>query len=383
MLRPAASPWNTLAHRTAAATTRRTPIASRCINIHATSSSAAPSLEPQVNVDADSVAPASPDARFEVIGTPFSLLSVSLSASQTLYTRRGTLVGLSGKSENTLSTISVLEPFRRAPVGIPFLYQKVSSTSPVTALVSTKSPISSIVSVNLDGRQDWVISQRQALLAWTGHTLKLTPQYNVKLGLTNWGNTYITGRGLLALAGSGQIYQVQVKAGESYVAHPSNVVAYTASSTPPLPFRFKSSNIRFQVPDLGFGTLVQRVRFFRDMTNTAAWRTLATTYHTLKTLMRRTVFGDRLFLRFEGPSTLLVQSRASRISDVLTLRDVNEIAESPPGAVQDAVTRKIKEEIKEIEATGTTPPLASTDASGTIRHATVKDGKAEFEQKSS
>jgi uncharacterized protein (AIM24 family) len=164
------------------------------------------------------------DARFEVIGTPFSLLSVSLSASQTLYTRRGTLVGLSGKSENTLSTLSVLEPFRRAPVGIPFLYQKVSSTSPVTALVSTKSPISSIVSVNLDGRQDWVISQRQALLAWTGHTLSLKPQYNVKLGLDNWGNTYITGRGLLALAGKGQIYQVQVKAGENYVAHPRYMI---------------------------------------------------------------------------------------------------------------------------------------------------------------
>jgi uncharacterized protein (AIM24 family) len=163
------------------------------------------------------------DAKFEVIGTPFSLLSVSLSASQTLYTRRGTLVSLSGKAENTLSTLSFLEPFQRAPVGIPFLYQKVSSTSPVTALVSTKSPISSIVSVNMDGRDDWVISQRQALLAWTGHTLKLKPQYNVKLGLAHWGNTYITGRGLLALAGSGQIYQVQIKAGESYVAHPRYV----------------------------------------------------------------------------------------------------------------------------------------------------------------
>lgn len=145
---------------------------------------------------------------------------MSLSASQTLYTRRGTLVGLSGKPENTVSTLSFLEPFRRAPVGIPFLYQKISSTSPVTALISTKASISSIVTVNLDGRNDWVISQRQALLAWTGHTLGLTPQYNVKLGLANWGNTYITGRGLLALAGSGQIYQIQVKDGESYVAHP-------------------------------------------------------------------------------------------------------------------------------------------------------------------
>ena len=58
---------------------------------------------------------------------------------------------------------------------------------------------------------------------------------------------------------------------------------------------------------------------------------------------------------------MLLQSRASRISDVLTLKDVDEIAESPPGAVQDAVMRKIREEIKEI-GVGTKPPIASTDA---------------------
>lgn len=219
---------------------------------------------------------------------------MSLAASQQLYTRRGSLVGFSGNPENTLSTLSFLEPFRRAPVGIPFLYQRVSSTSPVTALISTKSPISSIVTVHLDGRQDWIISQRQALLAWTGQTLSLKPQYNAKLGLAHWGNTYITGRGLLALAGSGQIYQVQLKPGESYVAHPSNVVAYTVSATPPLPFRFKSSSLRFQVPDLGFGSLAQNVRFFREMSKTATWRTLATAYHTLKTWLRRSIWGDRV-----------------------------------------------------------------------------------------
>lgn len=40
------------------------------------------------------------DAQFEVLGAPYSLLSVSLSASQKLYTRRGTLVAVTGKSEN-------------------------------------------------------------------------------------------------------------------------------------------------------------------------------------------------------------------------------------------------------------------------------------------
>lgn len=236
------------------------------------------------------------DARFEVVGSPFSLLSVSLAASQNLYTRRGTLVGLSGKVENTISTLSFLEPFRRAPVGIPFLYQKVSSTSPVTALISTKNSISSIVTVQLDGREDWVVAQRQGLLAWTGTTLSLKPQYNVKLGLAHWGNTYITGRGLLALAGKGQIYQIQLKAGESYVAHPSNVVAYTAATSAPLPFRFKSSKILFQIPDLGFGSLLQNLKFFRVMSETATWRALARTYYTIKTWLRRSIWGDRVII---------------------------------------------------------------------------------------
>ncbi len=40
------------------------------------------------------------DARFEVLGSPYSLLSITLSASQKLYTRRGTLVSVAGKVEN-------------------------------------------------------------------------------------------------------------------------------------------------------------------------------------------------------------------------------------------------------------------------------------------
>lgn len=40
------------------------------------------------------------DARFEVLGSPFSLLSASISPSQNLYTRKGTLVGFNGKAEN-------------------------------------------------------------------------------------------------------------------------------------------------------------------------------------------------------------------------------------------------------------------------------------------
>lgn len=92
-------------------------------------------------------------------------------------------------------------------------------------------------------------------------------------------------------------------------------------------------------------------------------------------------FDYQLFLHFEGPTTMLLQSRASRISDVLTLKDVDEIAESPPGAVQDAVSRKIKEEIKEIADAQSNTPIASTSTDGTkVQYATIKEGKAEFEK---
>lgn len=116
-----------------------------------------------------------------MLGSPYSLLSVSLSASQNLYTRRGTLVAVNGKVENAVSSLSILEPFRRAPLGIPFLYQKLSSTSPITALISSKSPVTTFAVVHLDGRLDWLVAQRQALLAWTGHALSVSPRVNTKM----------------------------------------------------------------------------------------------------------------------------------------------------------------------------------------------------------
>ena len=85
-----------------------------------------------------------------------------------------------------------------------------------------------------------------------------------------------------------------------------------------------------------------------------------------------------MFLRFEGPTTLLLQSRASRVSDALTLKDVNEIAESQPGAVQDAVDRKIKDEIKQIGAGTSAPGVQESDV-GAVKYATIRSGKAVFE----
>jgi hypothetical protein len=158
------------------------------------------------------------------------------------------------------------------------------------------------------------------------------------MSIAHWGNSKITGRGLVALAGPGQIYQVTLKAGEEYVAHPSNVVAYTITQHPPLPYRLKSSSLRFQVPNLGVSNFLSGIKFFRVMQQTDTWKGIGNLLFSFRTAARRTIWGDSLFLQFHGPTIILLSSRASRISDVLTSRDINDIADSPVGAVRAAVT---------------------------------------------
>ncbi|PBP18726.1 hypothetical protein BUE80_DR010272 [Diplocarpon rosae] len=276
----------------------------RAIQISATPTIESPILTGDVlsnSIDAASSA----DARFEVLGAPYSLLSVSLSASQKLYTRRGTLVGLSGKAENAQSTLSVLEPFRRAALGIPFLYQRITSTTPITALISTKSPLTSFTVIHLNGTVDWMVAQRKALLAWTGHTLSVSPT----------------------------------------------------------------------IPSLGLGYLAQDIKFFRVMKESDTWRGLTRMLFNLRTAARRTIWGDRLFLKFHGPTTILMSSRASRMSDVLTARDVNEIATTEAGILQKAITLASKAQDSE---EGTAKQF--TDVPTGFHMAEVgPDGKVKFE----
>ena len=321
------------------------------------------------------------DARFEVLGAPFSLLSAQLSASQTLLTRRGTLVALTGKPDNVVSKLSLLSPLTRTFGGIPFLYQSITSTSPITALISTKSPLTSFTVVHLDGRLDWIVAQRDALLAWTGQSLYVKPKLNYKLSIAHWGNSHVQGRGLLALVGKGQIYQINLNAGEEYVAHPSNVVAYAMNQFPPQPYRFRSTTINLQIPSIT--SWLPETRFIQEARKTNAWKYTANFLFTLRMWARRTIWGDRLFLHFRGPTTILLQTRGSRLSDSLTTRDVSEIADAPAGVVPTAVTLDLTKETGRTVSTKTTNSEDSLPAieekPAKVSYVTIgPNGKAQF-----
>ena len=189
----------------------------------------------------------------------------------------------------------------------------------------------------MDGTTDWMVSQRNALLAWTGHTLTLSSRIQRSLSLAYWGSTHLTGRGLAALSAPGQIYQLTLEEGEEFVAHPGSVVAYAVSRSAPQPFRFKSTSLRLQVPWLT--SWVPEFEFVKTARGSQAYKLLARTLHNMRTMARRTIWGDRLFLQFKGPATLLLSSRGVRVSDSLSHEQVNEIADAPAGVLPAAVER--------------------------------------------
>lgn len=278
------------------------------------------------------------------------------------------------------STLSLLSPFRHALLGMPFLYQRISSTSPITALIATKSPNTTFSILHLDGTTDWKIAQRNALLAWTGHTLAITPRIQRGLAPAHWGNHHLTGRGLAALAAPGQIYEVVLGQGEELVVHPSHVVAYSVGRNAPVPFRFKSSSLRLAVPSVPASLVPQGLaKFWKDMKDTGAYKFLARLFFSLRTTTRRSIFGDRLFLQFQGPTKILMSSRGMRISDVLTNEDVNEIADAEAGIVPKAVEQAAKPK-KEGETAAAASQASGAEKPTAIHIATVgQNGKVQFE----
>ena len=112
--------------------------------------------------------------------------------------------------------------------------------------------------------------------------------------LSHWGNTLVSGRGLLTLSGKGLIHQIHLKTTDEYVVHPSNVIAYSVMQHPPQPYRFKSSSLRFQIPNPT--TWLPDTRFWRTMRESTVWRFLRNMTFVLRTWTRRTVWGDRVRL---------------------------------------------------------------------------------------
>ena len=84
-------------------------------------------------------------------------------------------------------------------------------------------------------------------------------------------------------------------------------------------------------------------------------------------------------MQFQGPTQILLQTRASRMRDVLTARDVNEIADVEPGILQPAVTLDIDKQKWKSPSNDQAQSQPVTEMS----YASVgEDGKVKFQRSS-
>ncbi|EPQ67881.1 Bgt-1247 [Blumeria graminis f. sp. tritici] len=213
---------------------------------------------------------------------------------------------------------------------MPFLHHRISSTTNTTVLISTKSPITSFAVLNLNGTVDWMIAQRNALLAWTGHSLSLSARVARGFGFARWGNTKVTGRGLIALTGGGTIFQVRLKDGEKFVVNPSNVVAYTLTQQLPEPYRLPSSRYDLKQPWMNRITdLMYKFSPTRDLFKARLWHRAVQLFNTILKWSRQAVFGNELFMKFTGPATILISSRTAQFNDWRSLQDAKPVGAEP------------------------------------------------------
>lgn len=86
--------------------------------------------------------------------------------------------------------------------------------------------------------------------------------------------------------------------------------------------------------------------------------------------VKRHTNRNQMFLRFQGPANILLQARGNKLTDSLSTRDINEIADSPAGAMQAA--RHISPAagtnaiIPQPAKTATKMTFASVDRSGKV-----------------
>lgn len=235
------------------------------------------------------------------------ILQVELPASAQLFARRGMLVGLQGNAEHVSSSTSLLSPLKRMPLGIPFLYQKTQSTSPVSLLVSTPLKLSTLALLHLDGTQDWTITQRNAILAWIGPALFILPKVQKGTAIAYRSGSLVSGRGQLALAAKGECLYKSILQGQEYTVHPSHLLAYTSTEPPqlfqisflsPAPL-FRRVNLANFIPD---------IEFFRVLRNTDTWKGVSRASSSTYSYVSRIIWGNRAFLRFKGPASIWLQS---------------------------------------------------------------------------
>lgn len=74
----------------------------------------------------------------------------------------------------------------------------------------------------------------------------------------------------------------------------------------------------------------------QQIRGTGAWKLMQEAVFKVKSWFQRTIWGERMFLKFEGPAVVLLQSRTGRLRDLVSVEEAGEWASAKNGDVHVA-----------------------------------------------
>lgn len=283
--------------------------------------------------------------QFEAVGQPPSVLAAHGTPSVPLYVKRGSIMSIYGVQgallDNVSSRLSLFAPLRSFFMGNHnSAYQRIVSTSPFSLLITTNSKKlfgnlsqKTFAVMNLQGTLDWAIINNNAIHAYFGSSLirrlhliprRISKRFSkasglptsTNTGLFKWfrpGYTLLSGRGTVALVGSGNIYNVRLEDGEQAVVSKNNLLGLTVSGPHDIQnsiFRFRST---LNLIDLRDAADKRKIHPFESFSNFLLYLQMMSlsTLNFLKDSLSRSVRyidGTEDLVVVTGPRDLLLQS---------------------------------------------------------------------------
>lgn len=262
---------------------------------------------------------------FQPLGTPPTLLHVSLPASTVLNSRTRSIVALNGHLDNVSEKLSVLNLWQ----GQPLLYNQVTSTTPLSVILSDRK---GFVNLPLKEGDYWTVMHTDDITGWYGSLEMSRATHGVAVKAH--------GRSNLILTGSNQVFTLTLDKDESISVNPSSIVAFQG-----VPVKFHKLKY-LELPNLGIWNTLKNA--YAELNNRLLpkpvdeeVKPIETTdeklveYHEptvwsksldwVSTKLNSIVLRNRVLMEIQGPGTVIVQNDFKNTSQTFTQEQLTTI----------------------------------------------------------
>lgn len=289
----------------------------------------------------------SQDPRFEPLGNPASLINVTLPASSVLNLRSNSILAANGDLNNITSKVSILKLLTK-----PLIYNKISSTTPLSLILSNKGSNNYFINLELSQNEEWTVFNTKNLVGWYGPDLEIT---NSKIGVKlESGNN----KSNVILNGKAQLFTLNLESEEKIYLNPKSIIAINAQNQGEF-HKLNSSSLQLSIPSfkfldswkITFNSLYQKISQYitpklqQDQSEVKvieSSKTIESTKEETKSFeirqslksmgtwisskFNQIVSKDKIFYEVKGPATIIVQNSTSiSTTKIFTNEQLTEI----------------------------------------------------------